>query len=51
MFFSTSDALDFERAQYRIVTGTPEPPPKSTTYPEHHLKTRDLRDICRLHTF
>jgi hypothetical protein len=51
MFFSTTDALDFEKAQYRIVTGTPDPPPKPNTYPEHHVKMRDLRDICRLHSF
>jgi hypothetical protein len=51
MFFSTTDALDFEKARYRIVTGTAEPPPKPTGYPEHLVKMRDLRDICRLHTF
>ncbi len=51
ILFSTTDALDFEKAQYRIVTGAPEPPPKLSEYPEHHLKVRDLRAICRLHKF
>jgi hypothetical protein len=51
MFFSTTDALDFEKPELRLATGTPVPPPKLATYPVHDVKLRDLRDICRLHTF
>jgi hypothetical protein len=47
--FSTTDALDFEKAQYQIVTGKREPPDKPTEYPSHLLKTRDLKDFCLLH--
>lgn len=49
--FSTTDALDFEKAQYRILTGIPESPPRASEYPEHNLEMPSLRDICRLHTF
>ncbi|HXN19063.1 MAG TPA: hypothetical protein VN875_12065 [Candidatus Binatus sp.] len=49
--FSLTDALEFEKAEYRFVKGEAREGPK----PEEHIKylvaTRSLRDICRQHIF
>ncbi len=47
--FCLTDALGFEKGGLRLVKGDPREEPKPAEHHSHNLKTRSLRDICRLH--
>jgi hypothetical protein len=49
--FGTADALEFEKASYRVVIGEPKDIPKITEHEPYTVKCRTLRDICTLHEF
>ncbi len=49
--FCQTDALEFEKGALRLVRGEVREAPKPAEHHEYLLKTRSLRDICRLHEF
>jgi hypothetical protein len=49
--FSLTDALEFEKAEYRLVKGEAREGAKPDEHIKYLLATRSLRDICRLHSF
>jgi hypothetical protein len=49
--FSLTDALAFEKAEYRLVRGEIRDSPKPDEHAEYLVAARSLRDICRLHIF
>lgn len=50
--FSLTDALGFEKGAYRLVKGEISEGPKPAEHDKHIVvRTRSLKDICRLHEF
>jgi hypothetical protein len=49
--FCLTDALGFEKGAHRLLTGEAREAPKPAEHHEYLVKTRSLRDICRLHEF
>ena len=51
LVFSLADALGFEKADTRLVRDGGDDPQKPAEHRQYLLKTRSLRDICKLHNF
>ena len=49
--FCITDALGFEKGALRLVKGDAREAPKPAEHHSHLMRTRSLRDICRLHEF
>jgi len=51
LMFCLTEALGFEKGALRLVKGDAIQAPESAEHHEYPVKTRSLRDICRLHEF
>lgn len=51
LVFCLTDALEFEKADYRLVPNDTKRAPNPAEHRDYRVRTQSLRDICRLHEF